>query len=391
MGKRSKWDYFKAIYDRYRRATKQERQAMLDEFCEVCGFNRKYAIRKLGGPRPGKKPPGPFKRRRGLTYGPAVLSPIIAVWEAADYPCGLRLKAILQDWLPWIKKRFRLSPSVEKQVLTISARQLDRRLGPKKRRLKKRLYGRTKPGTLLKHRIPIKTDNWDVATPGYSEIDTVSHSGNCAEGTFAYSVNDTDILTAWVETRAVLGKGEEGVVAALDDIGQARPFSRKGLDSDNGSEFINWHLVRYCENNKIQPFRGRPYKKDDNAHIEQKNWTCVRKLFGYDRYDTQEVVDLMNDLYRNELRLFINLFLPSIKLQRKKRVGSRLRRHYDEPQTPFQRVKTSGQGDPQKMAELAHLRERLDPFELTRVIQEKLKRIAQLANQRHSPKPGAAQ
>jgi len=386
MGHRSKWDYFKAIFERYQRATKEARQAILDEFCSVCRYHRKYAIRKLNGPRP-EKPPGPLRRRRGFTYRREVVSILVTVWEAADYPCSIRLKAILRDWLPWIRKRFRLTAAVEKQLLAISARQIDRRLGPKKNRLRGRLYGRTKPGTLLKHRIPIKTDNWDVKTPGWSEVDTVSHSGNSADGTFAYTVNETDILTTWVESRAVLGKGEAGVVHALDEMGHALPFRRRGLDSDNGSEFINWHLVRYCEKQGIQPFRGRPYKKDDNAHIEQKNWTHVRKLFGWLRYDTEKAVDLMNDLYRGELRLLMNLFLPSVKLQSKQRIGSRLRRKYDEPLTPFQRVKAAGQGDPKKMAELQRLRDTLDPFELTHSIGEKLKRIARLAHAR-SNRPG---
>jgi hypothetical protein len=174
----------------------------------------------------------------------------------------------------------------------------------------------------LKHKIPIRTDNWDVKHPGWTEIDTVSHSGNSAEGLFAYTVNQTDILTQWVESRAVLGKGEQGVVKALDEMKDALPFVLKGLDSDNGSEFINWHLVRYCKKHNIQMSRGRPYKKNDNAHIEQKNWTHVRKLLGWDRFDTVEPVAALNDLYRNELRLFENLFLPSMKLLKKERIGS---------------------------------------------------------------------
>jgi hypothetical protein len=386
MGQKSKWEYFKSIYERYHKATIVERTAILNEFCQVCGFNRKYAIRKLQGPRPGKKPPGPFKRQRIPLYGHEAVAILTAVWEAADYACGIRLKAIVFDWLPWIRKQFSLTPAVEKQILSISARQIDRRLRPKKNRLKTRIYGRTKPGTLLKHRIPIKTDNWDIKTPGYSEIDTVSHSGNSADGTFAYTVNETDILSTWVESRAVLGKGEVGVVNALDEMGQALPFKRRGLDSDNGSEFVNWHLLKYCNDHKIQLFRGRPYKKDDNAYIEQKNWTHVRKLLGWDRYDTQDAVDAMNDLYRNELRLFTNLFLPSMKLKTKQRVGSRLRRKYDKPQTPFQRVKASGKGDPTNMALLQHLRDSLNPFLLTTIIRKKLERIAKLANRRRSPK-----
>ena len=386
MGQKSKWEYYKAIYNRYRSAFVEERTAILNEFCRVCGYNRKYAIRKLNGSRP-EKPAAPAKRKRACLYGKEAIAIIASVWEAADYPCSIRLKTVLTDWLPWIRKHFHVTPGVEKQILSISARQIDRRLGSKKSRLKRRIYGHTRPGTLLKHRIPIKTDHWDVKTPGWSEIDTVSHSGNNAEGTFAYTVNDTDILTTWVESRAVLGKGEIGVVNALDEMGQVLPFRRLGLDSDNGSEFINWHLVGYCEKKKIQSFRGRPYKKDDNAHIEQKNWTHVRKLLGWDRYDTREAVDAINDLYRNELRLFMNLFLPSMKLQGKQRVGSKLRRKYDRPQTPFERVKNSGKGDSERILALQHLRDTLDPFELNRTIQKKLERIGKLANRRQSPRP----
>jgi hypothetical protein len=184
--------------------------------------------------------------------------------------------------MPFIKKQFALSTDMEQQLLTISARQIDRRLSSRKRQLKRRLYGRTKPGTLLKHQIPIKTDHWDVATPGFTEIDTVSHSGSNAYGDFAYTVNQTDIHTTWVESRAVLGKGEAGVVAAIDEMAHALPFILKGLDSDNGSEFINWHLVGYCKKNNIQFTRSSPYKKgvrplrDDNAHIEQKLTACPK-------------------------------------------------------------------------------------------------------------------
>lgn len=276
---------------------------------------------------------------------------------------------------------------VERQLLAISAWQIDRRLKGKKADLRKRIYGRTKPGTLLKHHIPTRTDNWDVKTPGWTEVDTVSHSGNSAEGLFCYTVNQTDILTTWVESRAVLGKGEKSVVEALDEMAQAFPFKIKGLDSDNGSEFINWHLLRYCKKKAIQLFRGRPYKKDDNAHIEQKNWTHVRKLMGWDRYDTQEAVAAMNNLYKNELRLFMNLFMPSQKLLTKKRIGSRLTRVYEKPKTPFQRVLESKQEEPERIRALKRLKDQLDPFSLAQTIEDKLERIYKLANVRQSPKP----
>jgi transposase InsO family protein len=228
-----------------------------------------------------------------------------------------------------------------------------------------------------------------VKTPGWTEVDTVSHSGNSAEGTFGYTVNQTDILTTWVESRAIFGKGEESVVDALDEMAHAFPFQIKGIDSDNGSEFINWHLFRYCKKNKIQPFRGRPYKKDDNAHIEQKNWTHVRKLMGWERYDTQEAVAAMNDLYKNELHLFMNLFMPSMKLLTKRRIGSKLVRIYENPKTPFQRVLESKLGDPPKIQALKVLKGQLDPFSLAETIEDKLQHIYKFANGRQSPKPVA--
>jgi len=385
MSKKSIKEYFKVIYVRYHNASRAIKHIILNEFCANTGYTRKYAIRKLNSPPPAKSL-GSHHRRRGYVYSSQALSILAVVWEAAGYPCSIRLKALLALWMPWIRKKFRINPGVEKQLLSISARQMDRRLKDKKGQTRKRIYGRTKPGTLLKHRIPIRTDNWDVKEPGWTEVDTVSHSGNSAEGLFGYTVNQTDILTTWVESRAVLGKGEEAVVNALDEMAQTLPFALKGLDSDNGSEFINWHLLRYCEKNKIQPFRGRPYKKDDNAHIEQKNWTHVRKLMGWDRYDTKEAVEAMNDLYRNELRLFMNLFLPSMKLLKKQRIGSKLKRIYDKPKTPLQRVLDSKCGDPVKITKLKELQASLNPFELAQTIESKLQHIYSLANRRQSPK-----
>jgi hypothetical protein len=321
------------------------------------------------------------RRPRGVTYGPGLLSILKAIWEAADYPWSVRLKALLPEWLPWIRRRFRLRPELERQLLSISPRCIDYRLRPHKRQLRRRLYGRTKPGTLLKHHIPLKTDRWDVQQPGFTEIDLVTHSGSSASGDFCQSLNLTDIHTTWTETRAVLGKGQEGVRRALDEMRQVLPFPLQGIDSDNGSEFINDHLYRYCQAQQIQFTRGRPYKKDDNAHIEQKNWTHVRRLLGYLRYDSPAAREAINDLYRNELRLFQNLFLPSVKLERKVRVGSRLRRRYQAPQTPFQRLSACPNSvlHPDRVAELKRRRDTLDPFVLSHIIQTKLERIFQLS------------
>jgi hypothetical protein len=214
----------------------------------------------------------------------------------------------------------------------------------------------------------------------------VSHSGNSASGEFAQTLNVTDIHTTWTESRAVLGRGEEAVKRALNEIAGVLPFRLRGVDSDNGSEFINWHLKRWCEQRDIQLTRGRPYKKDDNAHIEQKNWTHVRKLLGWERYDTHEAVEAINDLYRHELRLWLNLFLPSVKLVKKVRVGSKVRRVYDGPRTPFERVGMCGAVDRTQVVRLEEFRKTLDPFQLARVIERKLERIYRLANRRLSPR-----
>jgi len=379
MGHKSKEDYFRAIYERYHGSSLDEKSAILDEFCRICHYNRKYAIRKLGG-RPSTKPGKQLRRKRAYHYSYRALSIIQEVWKTTGYSCGVRLKAAIKAWLPWIRKKHILSKDTECEILSISARQIDRRLKGKKSALKKHLYGRTRPGSILKHQIPIKTDNWDVKVPGYSEIDTVSHCGSNGEGHFAYTVNETDILTQWTEPRAVLGKAEKSVVDALDGAASSLPYERLGLDSDNGSEFVNWHMVRYCKSKKIQLFRGRPYKKDDNAYIEQKNFTHVRKLLGWDRYDTQEAVDAINDLYRHEWSWFMNLFMPSMKLSVKERRGSRVIRRYDTPQTPLERVISSGKGDSKKLSEYQKLKTKLDPFELEHIINQKIQKIKKLAS-----------
>ena len=385
MGNKGRWELLRAIYERYRKAGRKEKKVILSEFCANAGYNRKYAIRLLNGPRPGQWKSEP-RRGRGVSYSQEVVTLLTAVWEAAGYPWSVRLKALLPLWMPWIRKHYRVRPEMEKQLLRMSARQMDRRLKNQKTQRRRRIYGRTKPGYLLKHHIPVKTDRWDVTTPGFTEVDLVSHSGNSASGDFAHTLNVTDIHSTWTESRAVLGRGEEAVQRALNEIAGVLPFALLGVDSDNGSEFINWHLKSWCERKQIQLTRGRPYKKDDNAHIEQKNWTHVRKLLGWDRYDTHEAVEAINNLYRNELRLWLNLYLPSVKLLKKVRVGSKVRRVYDGPRTPFERVKACPQADRARVAKLEELRKSLDPFQLGKIIERKLLHISKLANRRQSPR-----
>ncbi len=386
MGPASVREYIRAISKRYATATAIAKHKILDEFCATTGYHRKSAIRVLARLH---RPSRSHRHHRGRppAYRAQVVAVLAEIWEAAGYPWSTRLKALLPLWLPWAKRRFAIPPMVERQLLTVSPRTIDRRLQPRKRQLKRRLYGRTKPGTLLKHHIPIKTERWETTAPGFVEVDLVSHSGNSADGEFLQSLNLTDIHTTWVETRAVLGKGQLGVRTALEEMQPVLPFALQGLDSDNGVEFINHHLFRYCQARHIQFTRGRPYKKDDNAHVEQKNWTHVRKLLGWDRYDSLAALEAINDLYRNELRLMMNLYQPSVKLLRKVRVGSKLKRVYDHPQTPLDRLLASQQGDPVKIAALLALRNRLDPFALAATIDRKLNRIYRLANHRQSPRP----
>src|SRR5258705_4045330 len=276
----SKREYVQAIYQGYRHAAGLKKRRFWDEFCRVTRSHRKHAIRLPSGPGPGAaRPPN----RRAVTYSPAVIEALRAIWEAAGYPWSLRLKALLPLWLPWARRRLRLRPAVERQLLAISPRQMDRRLAPHRRPLLQRLYGRTKPGTLLKHHIPLKTDRWEVATPGFTEIDLVAHCGSLGEGEFVHSLNVTDIHTTWVETASVLGKSQVAVQQALEELRAALPFRLRGIDSDNGSEVINQHLWGYSPRQEIQVTPGLAYQKDDNAHVEPKNWTHVRQILGYVR------------------------------------------------------------------------------------------------------------
>lgn len=293
---------------------------------------------------------------------------------------SVRLKAALPVWMPWIRKRWGLSLKDERMLLAMSPRTMDRRLGPHKKALRRRIYGGTKPGRWLRRTIPIQTESWNVPEPGWMEADTVSHSGPSAAGLFAYTLNQVDLFSGWVESMAILGKRAEVVAEAAEKLRQAMPFDQKGMDTDCGEEFINYELDRWCHTKGIQRFRSRPYKKDDQAHIEQKNGTHVRRLMGWDRYDTQEAVEAMNDLYRNEWRYLSNLFLPSVKLTNKIRVGSRIKRVYDDAKTPLDRLWESDKGDRQQLKQLRRMRAGLDPFELAKTVDRKLQTIWKLAN-----------
>jgi hypothetical protein len=380
MARRSKQEYLRTIHPRYRQAKRAEKTRMLDEFTQVCGYHRKYALWLLNRPLP--EPPRPRRvTRRPPRYSEAMIRVLAQVWEASGYLCSQRLQAALPQWLPWMRPRVSLTPEVERQLLAISPRQMDRRLQPRKRTLKRRLYGTTRPGSLLKHQILIKTDHWDVQTPGYLEIDLVSHSGASASGEFLHTLDSVDIQTCWVERQAVMGKGRHGVVQALTTIEQQLPFPLRGIDSDNGSEFINEHLWAFCQRPAgpaIQFTRSRPYKKDDNAHVEQKNWTHVRQCFGYERHDNPEVVEPMNALVKGAYGPLLNYFHASLKLDHKERQAGKVRRIYGAAQTPLARVLASPEVTAATKARLLTHKASLNPFALKRTVTQSLKVISAL-------------
>ncbi len=355
----------------------------MSEFCASTGYHRKYSIGLLNEPRSEKRRTQP-QRWRGLSYNREALTLLTKAREAAGYPWSVLLKVLLPLCPPWG------SPSTigcgQRQLLKICVRQMDRRLKDQKTQRRRRIYGRTKPGYLVKHYIPVKTDRRGVASTGFTEVDLVSYSGISATGELVHALNVTDIHTTWMESRAVLGREEEAVKRASNEIAGVLPFALLGVDSDNGSELINWHLQGWCERKQIPLTRGRPYKKDDNAHIEQKSRRHVRKLLGWDRYDTCEATEGIKDLCRHELRLWLNLYLPSMKLVKKVRMGSKVRRIHGGPRTPFERVKACPQATPKKVARLEQWRKTLDPFQLRRIIEHKLECISRLTNRRLSPK-----
>lgn len=385
MGPAAKREYMKKTWELYIQADRNGKTLILNQFCKTYECERKYAIRLM---RKGPQPEGRRRRRRGPTYGKRVVDILYAFWERSGYLWAERLKAALPLWMRWIRKHYHTTPEEERQLLKMSPATMNRRLQSRKILLRKRRYGTTKPGTWLKHVIPIRQGPWNVRRPGFAEMDLVSHSGNCAEGDFAQTLNLTDIFSAWTERRCLPVKAQHYVLTALAEIRAALPFELMGVDVDSGGEFINHGLYDYCRKRPtIELTRSRPNKKNDNAHIEQKNDTHVRRWLGYFRYDTPQAVEAINELYRGELRLFQNLFQPSVKLKQKVRVGSRVRRYYDAPRTPLDRLLACRKSDARKerLMELLALRETLDPIALSRRIDAKLRSIWRMGSK--LPKP----
>ena len=274
-------------------------------------------------------------------------------------------------------------------MLTISPATIDRVLTPTRIQYKKRGRTTTKPGTLLRNQIPIQTNQWNESHPGFLEADTVAHCGDSLSGMFAYTIDCVDIATGWTEQRAVWGKGETAVLQQIKDIERSLPFPLLGFDCDNGSEFLNHHLYRHFEQRKksVQFTRSRAYHKDDNAHVEQKNWTHVRQWLGYNRLDNPKAVPLLNSLYSQEWSLFHNFFSPSVKLIAKERIGSKTIKHHDNPKTPYQRILDSPHIPPQIKNSLSTQLETLNPFVLRKAMEEKLKLIFNTCTESPSQQP----
>ncbi len=381
MRPRSKKEDLEAVHLRYKRTSRKGKAVILDEFCATSGYHRKHAIRLLRGFKRFTKPQPKKRGRRPLYDHPNLLLPLKRIWLAANLPCSKRLKAILPLWLPGYAPRFGdLPPQITDLLLGISPATIDRLLSPARVQYQKRGRTSTKPGTLLRRHIPIQTNQWEESRPGFLEADSVAHCGESLVGQFAYTLDFVDIATGWTEQRAVWGKGETGVLEQIQTLEKVLPFPLLGFDCDNGSEFLNHHLLRHFTQRKrpVQFTRSRAYHKDDNAHVEQKNWTHVRQWLGYARLDHPQVVPLLNDLYTQEWRLLHNFFCPSAKLLAKERIGSKTIKHHDSPKTPYQRIMESPHiPSPVKRA-LSQQLANLNPFLLRKKVETRLKEIFSL-------------
>jgi hypothetical protein len=383
MSPRSKREYTEAIHLRYKNASRREKTAILDEYCATCGCHRKHAIRVLKRFKRFTKPKAKRRGKPPIYQSEAIRTPLKEIWHNANMPCSKRLKVILPLWLPGYGECFgELSPDVISALLKVSPSTIDRLLKPIRIQYNKRGRATTKPGTLLRKQIPIKTNQWDEFRPGFLEADTVAHCGDSTSGMYVNTVDFVDIATGWTEQRAVWGKGETGVLEQIKDIENTLPFPILGFDSDNGGEFLNYHLQRHFTERKqpVQFTRSRAYHKDDNAHIEQKNWTHVRQWLGYDRLDNPGVVAPLNNLYAKEWRLFHNFFCPSVKLIAKKRIGSKTIKHHDSPKTPYQRIIESQYIQESVKRSLTKQLDKLNPFLLRKIMDKKLKHIFSINN-----------
>jgi len=360
---------------RYRTAGTPYKRKLLDQAQELFGYHRKAAIRALRAPTVESGPR--ILTGRPVEYEPSKLLPWLRpIWEATDYACGIRLAAMMPEWVPAFEADEKRMPErVRERLMAASGRTLDRLLEP----LRGQGAGRslTRPGTILRQQIPIRGSLFEENKAGWIEVDTVALCGGSVAGEFVWMVDGVDYATTWVEVRPIWGRGQAATLEALKDIEASLPFELLGLDSDNGGEFLNHHVLHWLQKRPQPVFmtRSRPYKKDDNAHVEQKNWTHVRQSFGYERYDNPEVVELMNAMVKGPYGQLLNYFHASLKLEKKERKEGRVRRQYGKAQTPLARVLASAQVTEQIKAKLRHQKAGLNPFALKREVARSLKAI----------------
>ena len=383
MSPLSKKEYLTAVWLRYQKAPRKGKIKILDELCANCHYNRKYAIRilrDLKTPKPvrtRKKPGRKSKYRR-----PEFIQVLKTIWITANLPCGKRLKIILLLWMDAYQIQFGSLPDdILKKLSSVSPATIDRILKPTRHLYRGKGRCATKPGLLLKHHIPIKTNQWDESRPGFLEADTVHHCGTSLAGLYAVTLDTVDIATEWTEQRATYGMGHHDIFEQIKDVEETLPFPLLGLDCDNGGELCNKNIYGYLTQRQapVQFTRSRPYYKNDNAHIEGKNWTHIRQWLGYRRFENPEIVHLLNDLYKKEWRLFHNFFMPSMKLVEKKRVGSKIIKIHDDPKTPYQRILESKFIPNKTKRALKEQFKTLNPFQLRKTIDEKIARIHSLA------------
>jgi hypothetical protein len=376
MTRNGKRELLEAIRTRYRQGSKAEKTHILDEFVHNTGYHRKYAIRLLNQRvmRKHRKKVG----RRKVYQGEVVIA-LIKIWAICDQICSKRLHPFLPEIVEVLERQGELvlSPETKQSLLKMSRATIDRCLRPERHRPRRGL-STTKPGTLLKQAIPIRTfTEWDDARPGFVEIDLVAHCGDSTHGEYINTLTAVDVTTGWTECLPLANRSQRQVSAAIILLRQRLPFPLLGIDSDNDSAFINDNLYRYCEKEEITFTRSRPYKKNDQAHVEQKNWSVVRRLIGYDRYESPQALALFETIYE-DVRLYINFFQPVLKLTDKHRVGSKLIKHYDTARTPYRRVLESPEVVDKDKKSLRQLYATLNPVTLRHRIDENVERLWQL-------------
>lgn len=377
----------KEMARRYEKASKTEKGRILSELCALTGWTRRHARRAIV--RAGSITPRRSRSPASRVYDDPVLAALRKLWALAGGPCGKRLAPFLGEFIEALERHgeLRLEPEVRSKLVAISAATIDRALAGERKRLQVRGRHGTKPGTLLRHQIPIRTfAEWDDARPGFCEVDLVGHDGGSTAGDYAQTLDLTDVHSGWTDMQAVLNKAQTHVHAAMKQIKARLPFPLRGLDSDNGSEFINDELHRWCAANEITFTRTRPYRKNDNCFVEQKNWTHVRQQVGYARYQGAEAVELLNELYES-LRLWVNFFAPQQKLVSKTRNGARVTRRYDTATTPYRRLLASPHMTRATKARLQRQYLELNPAELSRRIGQAQRRLMQLTAGKPARRP----